>query len=97
MASIHERNGHYAVIYSYKDKDGKRRQKWETYKTRAEAVRRLREVEYKKQNGTFIVPNCKNVRDLLKEYVDLYGKQKWALSTYGSNIALIMQRYSLKT
>ena len=89
MASIHERNGHFAVIYSYKDRDGKRKQKWETYKTKAEATRRLREVEYKKQNGTFIVPNCKNVRDLLKEYVDLYGKQKWALSTYGSNVALI--------
>ena len=27
--------------------------------------------------------------ELLKEYVDLYGKEKWALSTYDSNVSLI--------
>lgn len=37
MASIRERNGKFAVIYNYKDAEGKKRQKWETYPTRAEA------------------------------------------------------------
>ena len=29
MASIRERNGKFAVIYNYKDSEGKKRQKWE--------------------------------------------------------------------
>lgn len=89
MASIKERNGHYSVIYGYVDADGKRRQKWETYKTKSEAIRRKKEIEYKKLGGNFIVPQCTSLRDLLKEYVNLYGKQKWALSTYDNNVALI--------
>ena len=89
MATIRERNGKYCVIYNYTDKDGKRRQKWETYKTKAEAMRRRREIDYKKSEGSFIIPQCNTLKDLLKEYVDLYGKDKWALSTYGSNVALI--------
>ena len=32
MASIRERNGRFNVVYSYKDEDGKRHQKSETYK-----------------------------------------------------------------
>jgi len=37
MATIRERNGHYSVIYNYKDAGGNRKQKWETYNTLAEA------------------------------------------------------------
>ena len=37
MASIRERNGKFNVIYSYTDPDGKRKQTWETYATKAEA------------------------------------------------------------
>ena len=43
MASLVERNGRYCVVYSYKDKTGKRRQKWETYKT----MRKRRSVKKK--------------------------------------------------
>ena len=45
MASIRERNGKYNVIYSYTDADGKRKQKWETYATKAEAKKRKKEIE----------------------------------------------------
>ena len=71
MATIRERNGKYCVIYNYTDSDGKRRQKWETYKTKAEAVRRRREIDYKKSEGSFIIPQCNTLKDLLKEYIDL--------------------------
>ena len=47
MASLVERNGRYCVVYSYKDKTGKRRQKWETYKTMQEAKKRKKEIEYR--------------------------------------------------
>ena len=37
MASIRERNGKFAVIYNCKDSERKKRQKWETFPTKAEA------------------------------------------------------------
>ena len=49
MASIRERNGKFNVIYSYTDPDGKRKQKWETYATKAEAKKRKKEIEYKEE------------------------------------------------
>ena len=36
MASIRERNGKFNVIYSYTNEKGERKQKWETYETKAE-------------------------------------------------------------
>ena len=37
MASIQKRGKKYCVIYSYKDDDGKKKQKWETWNTLNEA------------------------------------------------------------
>ena len=47
MASIKQRGDKFCVIYHYNDNNGKRRQKWETYSTKAEAKRRAKEIEYK--------------------------------------------------
>ncbi len=55
-----------------------------------------RKWNYKEQIGSFVVPKCKTLDELLKEYVDLYGKDKWALSTYSSNVALIKNYVSPK-
>lgn len=49
MASIKERNGKFVVIYSYKDENDNRKQKWETYKTKSEAKKRKQEIEYKQE------------------------------------------------
>lgn len=89
MATIRERKGSYCVIYNYTDENGRRRQKWETYKTKSEALRRKKEIEYKKDQGILVVPKCTYLRELLEEYVNLYGKDKWAVSTYSSNMSLI--------
>lgn len=89
MASIKERNGHYCVIYSYTNDKGKRKQKWETFNTKAEAKRRKLEIELDFQKGTFVLPTCTTVKELMKDYVALYGKEKWALSTYQGNVSLI--------
>ena len=67
--------------------DGK--QKWETYETKAEAKRRKKEIEYKKEMGSFVVRKCKTLDELITEYVALYGKENWALSTYEGNVSLI--------
>lgn len=50
MASIHKRNGKYAVMYNYVDENGKRRQKWESFKTQAEAMKR-KKTGYEKSRG----------------------------------------------
>ena len=89
MASIVKRNSRYNVVYLYTDAKGVRKQKWESYKTLAEAKTRQKEIEYKTQIGTFVIPQCNTLADLLKEYVALYGKTNWAMSTYASNEGLI--------
>ena len=62
MASIRERNGKFCVIYHYMDADGKRRQKWETYKTRGEANRRKKAVEFKENQGHLSYHNVRALR-----------------------------------
>ncbi|MDD6503049.1 MAG: site-specific integrase [Oscillospiraceae bacterium] len=89
MASIVQRKNSFCVVYNYTDENGKRKQKWESYHSMAEAKKRKKEIEYRQEIGTFVVPQCKTVKELLKEYVALYGKTTWALSTYQGNMALI--------
>ena len=89
MASIYKRNGRFAVMYNYVDENGKRKQKWESFKTQAEAMKRKKEVEYRTLAGSLQVPKCTTMTELLKEYVAMYGKTTWAMSTYTANVALI--------
>ncbi len=89
MASIKERNGKYCVIYKYVAQDGVTRQKWETYKTKKEAENRKKEIEFKQSIGSFTVPTCKKLGELIDEYIVIYGKDKWSLSTYDGNISII--------
>ena len=76
MASIIKRNNNFCVVYSYKDADGTPKQKWETFTDLSDAKNRKKEVEYKESVGTFVVPQCKTLNDLLPEYVALYGKKQ---------------------
>ena len=54
---------------------GKRRQKWETFKTFGEANTRKIEIEYSQQVGNFVIPNLPRFLKLMKEYVSLLRKQ----------------------
>ena len=65
MASIRERNGKFNVIYNYKDDSGKRRQKWETYDTKAEAKKRKEKSNINKEMGALVVRKCNTLSDLL--------------------------------
>ena len=89
MASIVKRKDKYCVVYLYTSADGTRKQKWETYKTIAEARTRQKEIEYKVEIGALVVAPCTTLKELMKEYVALYGKTKWAISTYSRNIITI--------
>lgn len=46
MASIVKRKNKYSVVYAYFDEAGKRRQRWETFDTNAEAKKRKAQIEY---------------------------------------------------
>lgn len=89
MASIVHRNNRFLVVHYEHDISGKNKQKWETYRTLADAKRRKAEIEHRQELGALDVPTCKTVNDLLKEYISLYGKATWSLSVFSSNSRLI--------
>ena len=45
MASIIKRKKNYSVVYNYVDENGETKQKWETWHTHKEALKRKAEIE----------------------------------------------------
>ena len=90
MASIVKKRNHYCVVYRYQDEYGKTHQKWESFNTNAEAKKRKKEVEYEQETGELIIPQAKLLSELLEEYVNVYGVNNWALSTYQQRKSLIV-------
>ena len=84
MASIQERNHKYKVVYYYKNDAGERKQKWETYDTKAEARKRKKEIEYTQELGTFVAPKCTYLSDLLDEYEMCIRDSRNAVRSYVS-------------
>ena len=89
MASIVQRKGKYCVVYLYTNDEGKRKQKWETYHSYKEAVKRKAEVENQQFTGAFVSPSKQTVREFLYDFVETYGAQHWGVSMYDSCTALI--------
>lgn len=96
MAFIRKRGKKFSVIYRIKDDNGKERQTSETFSTQKDAERRKKEIEYKMTIGKFEVPKCTTLKELIEEYVKIYGHDKWGVSTYAGNISLI-NNYILPT
>jgi len=84
MATIIPRGKGYSVVYKINGK-----QKWEAFKTEAEADARRLEIDYKQNIGTFVPPNPMTMEEFLIEFVDVYGVTKWSHSTYTNNTSLI--------
>lgn len=89
MASIIKRKKSYSVVYSYENEDGEKQQKWETWHTHKEALKRKAEIENQLNTGTFIPPKNQTVEEYLYDFVCLYGEKKWGTSTYDGNTGLI--------
>ena len=89
MASIVERGKSYSVVYMTTIQ-GHRKQKWETYHTRAEAERRKQILDlYQQTKRRKEHEKVETISDLMERYVALYGQTKWAFSTYQSNCGLV--------
>ncbi len=54
----------------------------EGFKTLKDAEKRKKEIEYKQSVGTFVVLKCTKVKELIKEYIRIYGHNEWGLWTY---------------
>lgn len=89
MATIIKRKKAYSVVYNYIDEDGETKQKWETWHTHKEALKRKAEVENQINTGTFLPPNNQTVSVFLYDFVSTYGEKKWGVSMYDSSTALI--------
>ena len=55
----------------------KRAPRTKSITTLKEAEKRKKEIEYKQSLGTFVVPKCTRVKELIKEYVRIYGHNEW--------------------
>jgi len=89
MASIIKRKKSYSAVYSYQDENGETKQKWETWHTYKEALKRKAEVENQLNSGTFLPPTDQKVSDFLYDFAATYGEKKWGVSMYDSQSALI--------
>lgn len=89
MASIIKRKKAYSVVYNYVDTNGETKQKWETWHTHKEAMKRKAEVENQQNNGTFLPPNNQKISEFLYDFVCTYGEKKWGVSMYDGQTALI--------
>lgn len=89
MAFIRRRGNKYSVVYKVKDENNVDRQKSETFATKKEADKRKKEIEYKMALGNFKAPKCILLKELLEEYIKIYGHDRWSVSTYDGNVGVI--------
>ena len=89
MASIVQRSKSFSVVYTIWDGE-KKKQKWETYHSYADAVKRKEQLEIvhraEKERSNY---RAGTLAKFMEEYVALYGRLHWSCSTYTSNTALI--------
>lgn len=96
MAFIRHRGKTYSVVYKILDENGEEHTTSETFATQKEADKRKKEMEYKQSIGKFEVQKCATLKELIEEYMQIYGHDKWGVSTYSGNVALI-NNYILPT
>ena len=75
MASIIKRKKNYSVVYNYVDENGETKQKWETWHTHKEALKRKAEIENQQHTGTFLPPSNQTITEFLYDFVSLYSKK----------------------
>ena len=67
----------------------RRKQKWETWHTHKEALKRKVEIENQQHTGTFLPPSNQTITEFLYDFVSLYREKKWGVSMYDGQTALI--------
>ena len=74
--------GHY-FRYTYQDEHGKSCDKWESFPTKEEAVKRQKQIEHELATGNFLIPSTVTVAEFLMDWLPKQcSKHKWAPKTY---------------
>ena len=73
MATIKKRGSKYAVIYDYRDAQGQRHQKWESFASKTDAEKFRRKVEYKKSCDSLLTPCSQTVAEYLSHFSKRHG------------------------
>ena len=89
MATLKKRGSKYVVVYTDPDRTTKSKQVWESFDDEKEAKLRKAEIEYLQAQKSSVKMSNVTVRQLLHDFVEIYGSSKWVMSTYSSNKALI--------
>ena len=63
MAYITKRGSSYSVRYTYQDEHGKSCDKWESFPTKEEAVKRQKQIEHELATGNFLIPSTVTVAE----------------------------------
>ena len=69
MAYITKRGGSYGVRYTYQDEHGKSCDKWESFSTKEEAMKRKKQIEHELASGTFLIPSTVTVGEFLMDWL----------------------------
>ena len=69
MAYITKRGSSYSVRYTYQDEHGKSRDKWESFPTKEEAVKRQKQIEHELATGNFLIPSTVTVAEFLMDWL----------------------------
>lgn len=81
MATLEHRGGKYCIRYSYKDEDGIRRHKRETFDKYKQAAAFKTKIENDMLENEFVEPSKQTVREYLTEWLEDY-KDEIAYNTY---------------
>ena len=72
----------YSVRYTYQDEHGKSCDKWESFPTKEEAVKRQKQIEHELATGNFLIPSTVTVAEFLMDWLPKQcSKHKWAPKT----------------
>ena len=78
MAYITKRGSSYSVRYTYQDEHGKSCDKWESFPTKEEAVKRQKQIEHELATGNFLIPSTVTVAEFLMDWLPKQcSKHKW--------------------
>ena len=91
MAYITKRGSSYSVRYTYQDEHGKSCDKWESFPTKEEAVKRQKQIEHELATGNFLIPSTVTVAEFLMDWLPKQcSKHKWAPKTEASCRTIFM-------
>ena len=87
----------YSVVYNYTDEYGETKQKWETWHTQKEALKRKAEIENSQLSGVFCNPTSMTIEDLNCNEARILSKCLAKRSLHQRTVRYFLADYSERT